>query len=105
KVGSTSEFSTCDIPFVINSTDDEGDNNPGDGIATTGQTITDGRLECTLRSAIQEANALAGAQAALFDIPGAGVHTITAVAPLPSITQPLAIDATSQPGYAPGSPL
>ena len=39
-----------------------------------------------------------------FDIPGSGIQTINLTSPLPSITQPTEIDATSQPNYT-GTPL
>ncbi|MBA7659247.1 hypothetical protein ES703_67221 [subsurface metagenome] len=42
--------------FTVNSTDDATDVNPGDGVAETAP----GNGICTLRAAIQEANALAG---------------------------------------------
>ena len=34
-----------------------------------------------------------------FDIPGSGVQTIEPLSPLPPLTQPVTIDATTQPGY------
>ena len=34
-----------------------------------------------------------------FAIPGAGVHTINVTSPLPTITQSVLLDATTQPGY------
>jgi uncharacterized repeat protein (TIGR01451 family) len=61
----------------------------------------------SLRDAITIANLDAGpADIITFDIPGAGVHTIspTPLTNLPNITQPVVIDATTQPGYA-GTPL
>src|SRR5687767_6604624 len=39
-----------------------------------------------------------------FSIPGAGPHVIQVATPLPAITGRVALDATTQPGYA-GSPL
>ncbi len=39
-----------------------------------------------------------------FAIPGAGIHTINLIATLPTISIPITIDGTSQPGYL-GSPL
>ena len=53
--------------------------------------------------AITQANLLPGSTID-FQIPGAGVHTIAPTSALPQITQPVTIDATSQPAYA-GSPL
>ncbi|HWB13392.1 MAG TPA: MBG domain-containing protein [Pirellulales bacterium] len=39
-----------------------------------------------------------------FNIPGSGVQIISLTAHLPVITAPVIIDATTQPGYAPGQP-
>jgi CSLREA domain-containing protein len=54
---------------------------------------------CSLRAAIQEANATVGLDAVQFTIPGAGVPVITFLnlASLPTITQPITIDGTTQP--------
>jgi hypothetical protein len=60
--------------------------------------------EGSLRQAILDANAHPGSNTVIFDIPGAGAHTIQPVSPLPTITNPLVLDATYQPGYA-GTPL
>ena len=57
------------VTFVVNSTADAVDANPGDGIC---QTATPG--QCTLRAAIQEANAVAGAYT--ITLP-AGTYTLT----------------------------
>lgn len=58
----------------------------------------------SLREAIINANATVGTDTIAFNIPGAGVKTINLVNQLPDITDPVVIDATTQPGYA-GSPL
>jgi len=58
----------------------------------------------SLRQAINDANAHAGADTVEFDIPGAGVHTIEVPTALPTITSPVVIDGATQPGYA-GAPL
>jgi hypothetical protein len=58
----------------------------------------------SLRQAILSANALPGLDRVVFNIPGAGVHTIAPVAVLPTITDPVVIDGASQPGFA-GKPL
>lgn len=50
--------------------------------------------ECTLRAAIQEANALPGTQTIVFDIDGAAPHVITPATLLPEVTDPVVIDAT-----------
>jgi CSLREA domain-containing protein len=85
--------------FIVNSTGDEPDVNPGDGFARTsgGQT--------TLRAAIQEANALAGADLIYFSgLGGAGVKTINALSPLPTITEQVSIDGTTVSTFA-GTPV
>ena len=58
----------------------------------------------TLRSAIQETNALAGKQTVYFYIPGTAPFTISPQTPLPVITDPVSLDATFQKGYS-GTPL
>lgn len=58
----------------------------------------------SLRQAILDANASAGADKIPFQIPGAGPHTITPNSPLPTITETVTIDGTSQPGFA-GTPI
>jgi IPT/TIG domain/S-layer homology domain len=57
----------------------------------------------SLRQAILDANANAGADTIAFNIPGAGVHTITLSSFLPSITDPLTIDGYTQPGATPNT--
>ena len=52
----------------------------------------------SLRQAILDANALAGADLIMFAIPGSGVHTISPGTPLPAITQTVTIDGYAQPG-------
>lgn len=39
-----------------------------------------------------------------FNIPGPGTQTIVLGAPLPALAQPMTIDGTTQPGYAPTAP-
>ncbi|HEX5891174.1 MAG TPA: SBBP repeat-containing protein [Pyrinomonadaceae bacterium] len=58
----------------------------------------------SLRDAIINANATLGADTIVFNIPGAGVKTISLLTTLPEITERVSIDATTQPGYA-GTPL
>lgn len=59
---------------------------------------------CTLRAAIQEANALAGLDVINFNILPGGVQTITPASDLPTITNPVTIDGATQPGFA-GTPI
>ncbi len=85
---------------VVNSTGDQQqvvyDNNcdTGDTVTVSGNPVP----ECTLRAAIQNAEAQGGAWTINFDIPGGGVPQIDVPNSLPAITQPLAIDGTTQPG-------
>ena len=58
----------------------------------------------SLRQAILNANATPGVDVITFAIPGVGPHTIQPASPLPTITDPVVVDATSQPGYS-GAPL
>ena len=58
----------------------------------------------SLRQAILDANATTGLDTITFNIPGSGVQTINLLIGLPVITDPVIIDATSQPGFA-GSPV
>ena len=73
-------------------------------VTLTTDTLTNGVPTVgTLRSAITLANGSPGSTID-FQIPKSGVQTIAPTSALPQITQPMTIDATSQPGYA-GSPL
>jgi hypothetical protein len=60
----------------------------------------------SLRQAILDVNAQANSQpiGIVFNIPGNGVQTITPLTPLPTLTSPTILDATTQPNYA-GTPL
>jgi plastocyanin len=58
----------------------------------------------SLRQAITDANANAGADTIAFSISGTGIQTISPTSALPAITDPVTIDATTQTGYA-GTPL
>ena len=84
--------------FVVNSAGDENDALPGDGLCQTASG------DCTLRAALEEANALPGVETITFNIPGAGPHLIRPESPLPRITEAIILDGTTQPGYE-GQPL
>jgi CSLREA domain-containing protein len=66
--------------FVVNSTGDQPDDNTANNVCHTAVGT------CTLRAAIQQANATAGTDIIQFAITGAGVHTIQPASSLPSIT-------------------
>ena len=57
----------------------------------------------SLRQAILDANASLGADTISFSI-GSGVQTITPLSALPTVTGPVTIDGTSQPGFG-GTPI
>jgi CSLREA domain-containing protein len=80
--------------FVVTTTGDTGDTNTADNacVASGGG--------CTLRAAIQQANATAGADVINFAI-GTGPQTISPASALPSITDAVTIDGRTQPGASP----
>ena len=84
--------------FVVNSVGDQSDNNPGDGICD------DGSGDCTLRAAIEEANAYPGYNIIYFDIPGEGPHYIQPMTELPSVADPVDLNGRSEPDWS-GSPV
>ncbi len=59
----------------------------------------------SLRQAILDANATAGADTIAFNIPGSGVHTITPLSALPALTDDagVTIDGYTQPGSSPNT--
>ena len=57
----------------------------------------------SLREAINLANGAPGADTIDFHIPGAGVHTISLLSALPTITAPAIIDGYTQPGASPNT--
>jgi parallel beta-helix repeat protein len=72
--------------------------------ATLTVTNANGSGAGSLRQAILDSLATNGLDTIVFQIPGAGVHTIVLLAALPAITDPVVIDGSTQPGYA-GTPL
>jgi CSLREA domain-containing protein/uncharacterized repeat protein (TIGR01451 family) len=99
-MGNTSEFSGK-AGLIVNSEGDAPDADPTNGSCDTGNTIAGGAPECTLRAAIQEANAGTDDQI-IFNIPGSGiggVYTIALGSTLPTVAASITIDATSQPGF------
>jgi CSLREA domain-containing protein len=91
--------------FTVNCLSDDSDIAPGDGICNTSTIIeVPPPCNCTLRAAIEEANATVGSVTINFDIPGSGPHTIQPQLPFPDIIHPVLIDGTSQPGFS-GTPV
>ena len=102
--------------FTVNSTGDaqdaDGVSGQFDGICSTGVTLPNSEAECTLRAAMQEANASIGVKDVIvFNIGGGGLQTISVLSvanggfgPLPALTDPVILDGTTQPGFA-GVPI
>jgi hypothetical protein len=78
--------------FVVNNSGNSSDSSVGNGVCRTSGGV------CTLRAAIQEANATTALDTITFAI-GTGPQRITIGSALPSITRPVIIDGWSQPGF------
>ena len=102
--GRADAFAAVDSPgqvpatFTVDSTGDGADSDTADGDCDGGSG------DCTLRAAIQEANAGDGG-VIQFNIPGSGTRTIQPASALPTAAKSLFIDGYSQPGAGPGSIL
>lgn len=86
--------------YTVTNTSDATDSNIGNNICA----IAGGG--CSLRAAIQEANARSGFQTINFNIPGPGVQTIQLTRQLPSLsdlTGGVLIDGYSEPGSVPNT--
>jgi trimeric autotransporter adhesin len=87
--------------IVVNSELDWADLDPNDGICDATASLD---INCTLRAAIQQANAHPGPDVIDFDISGlirdpvTGVATIPVGTPLPVITDPVVVNGYSQQG-------
>ena len=76
--------------------------NVGEITVNSNNDVNDGACSvshCSLREAINIANSLSGANTIYFNISGSGVHTISPASALPTISGPVTIDGTTQPGY------
>jgi len=88
--------------FEVNSTGDAPDLDQEDGVCDTGELQSEGRPECTLRAAIEQANQREGRDLISFNIPGPPPHTIAPASRLPAIEDAVLIDGNTQPGLDPG---
>jgi len=112
------------VTYIVTSNGDDSDNSVGDGHCCVGDTSTypctadHATNMCTLRAAIQEANATLALDEIDFDITHDAPTTciydvavtppITAICPtytLPTISAPVFIDGTTQPDYVTGTPV
>ena len=81
--------------YTVDSTGDGADSSTPDGVCDDG--TVPGSTNCTLRAAIQQANAGNGT-VIKFNISGSGTQTISPGSALPTITKPVFIDGYSQSG-------
>jgi trimeric autotransporter adhesin len=84
--------------FVVTSAADRPDANPGDGACRAAGG------GCTLRAALQQANASSDPDLVAFRIGDGGLAVITPASELPAITSPVTVDGSTQPGFS-GAPL
>jgi CSLREA domain-containing protein len=75
------------VSFTVNTQDDT-----DDGACTASH--------CSLREAINAANAAPGFNGVYFNIPGSGIHRIETATGFPVISDPIVIDGTTQPGFS-----
>jgi uncharacterized repeat protein (TIGR01451 family) len=87
--------------FTVNETGDAFDAALADG-ACDANAVAAGE-QCTLRAAIEQANATAGTDTVGFAV-GTGAITIAPTSMLPVVVDPVVIDGRTQPGYA-GAPI
>ena len=96
----TTQAAAAGTTFVVNSSGDQWDATAGDGICRTSVNT------CTLRAAIQEANAQAGANTINFAIAGTGPFVIQLGSRLPALADksgPTTINGYSQSGASPNT--
>lgn len=95
----TSVASLAAATFTVRSVGDEADSRPGNGVCRTSAGT------CTLRAAIQEANASSGPVEIDFALPGPGPHVINVTRTMPRLTNPkgTTIDGYTQAGSSPNS--
>ena len=89
---------TDNVIETVNLTSDEADASAADNFCDVD--LGTGGGQCTLRAAIQQANAYPGTDPDVirFDIPGNGVHRIAPSDYLPNVTSPTNIDGYTQHG-------
>jgi CSLREA domain-containing protein len=87
--------------LVVNTTEDGADSDTDDERCDSEPAAGD---QCSLRAAIQEANARGGADEIGFDIDPGGRQTISPEKALPPIAEEVSIDGSTQPGAPEGEP-
>jgi CSLREA domain-containing protein len=92
----TTEALEVRAALVVNSTADRPAEDPDGAGCDTGEVVGD-EAECTLRAAIEAANAEGGGDIS-FAIDTGGIPTIGLGSPLPAIASTTTVDGTTQPG-------
>ncbi|MCB1038072.1 MAG: right-handed parallel beta-helix repeat-containing protein [Acidimicrobiales bacterium] len=92
----TTEALEVRAALVVNSTADRAAEDPDGAGCDTGEVVGD-EAECTLRAAIEAANAEGGGDIS-FAIDTGGIPTIGLGSPLPAIASTTTVDGTTQPG-------
>lgn len=87
-------------PLIVNVLGDAPDAQPGDGECSTGAALA---TQCTLRAAIQEAQAGKAPPIIGFDLAGLTSTIISPLSALPPLEKPVVIDARNQPVILDGS--
>jgi hypothetical protein len=87
--------------FTVNQTSDASDENLADGLCDINSFVSGD--QCTLRAAMEQANATSGADTINFNLFGSGPFTITPTSQLPTIADRVTINGYSQPGAAPNT--
>jgi hypothetical protein len=99
-------FPTVNGPFTLNFGANDLNVVRTGGATTFTVTNTNDAGAGSLRQAILDANANAGATDTIaFNIAGAGPHTISPATDLPNVTEAVVIDATTEPDFVVGSPV
>ncbi|HQU83249.1 MAG TPA: CSLREA domain-containing protein [Pyrinomonadaceae bacterium] len=90
---------SCVAPIIVNVNNDREDTSPGNNICDVD--LETGGLQCSLRAAIQTANAHPGADIINFNIPGTGDddQIIVVERELDPIGEKVKIDGSTQPGF------
>ena len=88
------------VDFTVTETGDASDAFLADGPNACDVDLVAPNDQCTLRAAIEESNTTAGPERIVFNIPGAGVHTIMPAAAFDALTSPVTINGFTQPDAA-----
>ena len=99
KSGSSTPTVVMTVPDAVITVTGTGDTIAVDGVVTLREAITSANNNADINADVT-ANRVGvyGADTINFNIPGAGVHTISPTSALPTITDPVTIDGYTQPG-------